>query len=578
MIKNTRLKIIAGLIIVLAVSGFLPGLILALWFTNSNYNDLVIFITSSLNRPDLFNIITTKLFTPGKYKAVYSFHWIVYPLLFGLLAWIIYARLVIANYCYRAGKFILVSFKNILFFFGSLTTIRKIIIIGLLCLYIICQLYVSYLKPITYDEAWGYNYYGSKPFYFSIFIFNTYPLYNLISHLFIFLPLDTLISLRLPSIIFGTLSLVTLFYSVSKYIGKFEAGIAVLMLFASSLFPAYSVLGKGVSLSIFFTIIVFHSAISLINQNEKSGRYRFLFIAGNVLGIIAMPTFIIYSLASLLFVLYGNYKSKRGFQDFLINGLLILVCSILFYLPVIFTTSSAVIFHNNHYVFNLQDVIQGSFTSYLDFSTSFFSIRYFTAILVLVNLLLQLHLSTRNKLKDLLFYSLFVIGLTIICTSATGNVLPDRSLNFLLIAYILLLIRLVAFLKDYLFSRARYISACLVMLFMGFQYYTNQKYFVNVWEDKEAKILAGILLKNNVENAYLFEDKFWLFVPAIQYYYTNKKEQIKFTTSLPTSTRYLPFNDSVGYDCIVTPPFPNTFIDKGFREIYRTTNFIVWGK
>ena len=121
-------------------------------------------------------------------------------------------------------------------------------------------------------------------------------------------------------------------------------------------------------------------------------------------------------------------------------------------------------------------------------------------------------------------------------------------------------------------------SASLIMLFMGFQYYTNQKYFVNVWEDKEAKILAGILLKNNVENAYLFEDKFWLFVPSIQYYYTNKKEQIKFTTSLPTSTRYLPFNASVGYDCIVTPPFPNTFIDKGFREIYRTTNFIVWGK
>ena len=62
-------------------------------------------------------------------------------------------------------------------------------------------------RDLQYDEMWSYNYYTSTPFYFNFFMYNNYPLYELTTHFFHWLPFPQKINMRLPVLITGMLPL-----------------------------------------------------------------------------------------------------------------------------------------------------------------------------------------------------------------------------------------------------------------------------------------------------------------------------------------------------------------------------------
>lgn len=579
MLNQKLSKLAPALIIYVVITSlFLGALFITIWFSKTSYSSLVDFIIQTLKRPDLKPLIIKSLFTNEKYEQVYKLHWILYPIIIivsGISYYkseVIYKSLLIAIHCLR------ISFLHVIIFFKNLQKKEKLLLGLGCCLYVALVLYNNHLKEISYDEAWAYNYYINKPFYFPLILFNTYPLYNLITHFFTFLPFDTLINIRLPSLLFGIFTLLALFYTLYKQQGFFSAGLGLLALSASPLFFIYSSLSRGITLSLFLSVIVLHLTIKIVTGNSFTKRYRFLYIISNFLGIASMPTFFVYTISASLFLILRKHKQKAFVKTILQSAFIIFLASFIFYLPVLFASGPALIYHNNHYVFNIADTMNKAVSFLFGLSQLFFVSKYVVMLLLFISLALLFSKPLLKIKKVLVTYSLFVIMFTLLARAVTGNIFPERSLNYLILFFIIILIHL----TDILLHSLSYwlkvtVSLALFVLF-SFSYIHNQKELLRPAEDKDAKIIGELLIKNEVKTAYINEDNFWVRIPMIEYYYSKKNKQISFATSSTTSTRYLPFNIYNNYDCIVSRPSFAGNIKSLYKEIYRNSDFAVWKK
>ncbi len=577
MLKPRRDKLLPLFIIcILITSLFFGALFITIWFTRTSYSSLVDFITQTLKRPDLKPLIVKSLFTYEKYRLVYKLHWILYPIIIAIFLVLLHNSRKIHKNSVVGLLHIKLTFLNAITFFKHLQKKEKLLLSAGCLLYVLLVLYNNHLKEINYDEAWGYNYYINKPFYFPLILFNTYPLYNIIAHLFTFLPFDTLASIRLPALLFGILGLLALFCTLYNYAGFFLAGIGLVILTASPLFYIYSTLSRGITLSLFLSIIVLHITLRLLINSSDKKRYRFLYIILNILGIASMPTFIVYTTATTLFIIYSRYKQKLFVSAILVNTLIIFLISFIFYLPVILNSGAALIYHNNHYTFNVADTANKLISFVVGLSQLFFVSKYVVILLLFISpVLLFLKLQLQIK-KTALFFSLFVIGFTLLARAATGNIFPERSLNFLILCFIIILLWImVIFIQRLSYSLKITLALSLVVL-CSFSYIHNQKQLFSPAEDKDAKIIGELLIKNQVRTAYINEEDFWFRVPMIEYYYSKKHREITFATSETTSTRYQPFDLNNQYDCIVCKPSLCENLISTYKEIYRNNNFVLW--
>ena len=572
--KLSFLPLIITIIVITSLS--LGALFITIWFSRTSYSLLVNFITQTLKRPDLKPLIITSLFTYNKYKIIYQFHWVLYPLIIIISGMLYYNSRLIHKNLLIVITYIQISFFHVLLFFKTLNWKEKLLLSFGCCLYVALVLYNNHLKEISYDEAWAYNYYINKLFYFPLILFNTYPLYNLITHFFTFLPFDTLINIRIPSLLFGVLTLLGLFYILYKLESLFLAGLGLMALHASPLFYIYSSLSRGITLSLFLSVIVLHITIRIITGSPFKKRYRFLYIISNFLGIASMPTFIVYTLSASLFLIYLKHKQKLFVKTLLLSTSIIFLGSFIFYFPVLLTSGSALIYHNNHYVFNVFDTAN-KLTSFLfGLSQLFFVSKYVVILLLFISLSLLFLKPLIHIKKIIVTYSLFVVMFTLAARAATGNIFPERSLNYVILFFIIILIWITGILLHWLSYWLKVTLALSLFVLFSFSYIHNQKELFRPAEDKDAKIIGKLLIKNEVKTAYIDEEEFWYRVPMIQYYYSKGHKQITFSTSSSNSTRYQPFNINNNYDCIVSKPSFGNTINSLYKEIYRNNNFVLW--
>lgn len=577
---NNRLnKILPSLIIYIAITLlFITALFITIWFSQTSYSSLVDFVTQTLNRPDLKPLIIKSLFTDEKYQAIYKLHWILYPLIIIVSLALYYNSRRILKNLFVAVCYIKISFFHVLLFFKTLS-LREKLLLGLgCCLYVALVLYNNHLKEISYDEAWGYNYYINKPFYFSLILFNTYPLYNLITHFFTFLPFDTLINIRLPSLLFGMLTLLALFYTLYRHAGFFVAGLGLMVLTASPLFYIYSSLSRGITLSLFLAVIVLHITLQIMTGGAFHKRYRFLYTITHLLGIVSMPTFIVYTVATSMFLISLNHKPNIFVKSVLRSMIIIFLGSFIFYLPVLFTSGSALIYHNSHYVFNVIDTAAKLISFLHGLSQLFFVSKYIVLLLLFISLVLLFIKSVVPSNKTIIRYAVFVIVFTLSARAATGNIFPERSLNFLVLSFVIIFISAISLLLHQLSFRLKVGFAFSLLVLFAFACFHNQKQLFAPAEDKDAKIIGELLIKNEVKTAYIDEEEFWFRVPMIQYYYSEDRKHISFETSSTTSTRYRPFDLNNHYDCIITKSSFANNINLFYRKIYRNNYFVLWKK
>lgn len=577
MFNHRRVRALPLLIIYILITSVSFGaLFITFWFSRTSYSSLVDFITQTLKRPDLKRLIIKSLFTYEKYRIVYNVHRIFYPLIIAISLVLYYKSRLIYRNLMDGMLYIKLSFSHVVRFFKVLKQKEKLLLSLGCCLYVVLVLYNNHLKEISYDEAWGYNYYVNKPFYIPLILFNTYPLYNIVAHIFTFLPFDTLINIRLPSLLFGILTLLALFYTLYNYAGFFLAGLCLMVLTASPLFYIYSSLSRGITLSLFLSVIVLHITFRLLNNHGDKDRYKFLYIFFNILGIASMPTFIVYTAATSLFLVYSSYQKKAFIKTVLTGTSIIFLISFIFYLPVILSSGATLIYHNNHYAFNVVDSGEKLISFLFGLSQLFFVSKYIVILLLFISLVLLLFKRLTQIKKTLVFLSLFIIGFTLFARLATGNIFPERSLNFLILCFIILLLWITEILLKQLPYSLKVTLVISLFVLCAFSYLHNQKELFMPAEDKDAKIIGEVMIKNEVKTAYINEEEFWFRVPMIQYYYSKKHKEISFATSETTSTRYQPFDINNNYDCIVCEPSLCDNLNSAYKEIYRNNNFVLW--
>jgi hypothetical protein len=207
------------------------------------------------------------------------------------------------------------------------------------------SLYYALTLPISYDEAFTYLNFSSRGIVSSVAYYpfpNNHILHSVFTNLSLKLPFGSdLFLIRLPSIVFFTLSIVVVFLLCKEFLGKREAYIAT-GIFSSFFFSLYySYMSRGYSL----LGLCFLTALYLsfkICQFEKS-RYWIAFTVTCALGFYAIPTFLYPYVTINVFIL--AYRRRLSLGHF-ISGVATVVIVLILYTPIVLVNGTSAIVGN----------------------------------------------------------------------------------------------------------------------------------------------------------------------------------------------------------------------------------------
>ncbi|MES2645618.1 MAG: glycosyltransferase family 39 protein [Bacteroidota bacterium] len=540
--KATKVFKTVLLIFLLAFTGIL--LVPAIWLEQHTYEQLIAFVLSRLNRPDLYERFVNKLFTKDRYQLLYKLHWLIYPFL--LFLW--FLILIRKDRTYTIFKMVFkafaISFYKFWFYFKTKGKKEKSILLFSSLFYFLLSYYKVFNLDITYDEAWNYNYIIGNPPYFSFLVFNTYPLYHFIASVIDWLPGDSVILARSISIISGWFLLLFGYYMLQQFFGKKIAFLLVCLLLASPLFILYSAFAKGIVLSTLFSSIQLYCFEKINSRQSK--RHVIIFYITAFLNLICLSTTLVFTTILSAGLIFQSPKKNKRDLAIKYTGLtiLVIVLSAFFYLPLFFSSDISSIINNPQ-----SNRIKPLYAFFYETSILFWGNRMVNIILVFIGALLVFHKRYNQKI---------LAPLEVICLTALFvffKQLPDRTLCFLLLPYLLIIGALLQYIagliKKPLIKSISYGAVILLSLFSNVVF-TN-RYINPVNENKFlAKEISNWMLHNHVKTCYVQHPDFWVFYPIIEYYYSKNKQHWKLNNNQPNSVRYLPYSASDKYDCIVT--------------------------
>jgi len=209
------------------------------------------------------------------------------------------------------------------------------------------------VQPITYDEAFTFTYYGTRPLYV---IVSDYSYPN--NHIFhtLLVKLSTVvfgigkISLRLPAFLAGVAVLPLFYFFVRAMFNRYIAVMALAMLAASGPLLEYSACARGYSLTWLFMVMALLLGRHFIKT--KSGAAAALIGAVCAFGMWTVPTMIYIAIMIYLWLLisltakYDNSLRSR-IWDLVLSLSVFIVLTTLLYLPVILVHGFDQLLHHN---------------------------------------------------------------------------------------------------------------------------------------------------------------------------------------------------------------------------------------
>jgi hypothetical protein len=567
MLSPGKNRIYISIIIIIGITVLVPLIFIA----SSNRESFIHFILHHLQRPYLSGILEQKIITVRK------FIWLKY-ISYALILCDVALMFLLYNYRVKVLRFLHFVYQSFYSVFRSLKLIFKIsskkeniVFCIFLVIIFLRGLYYISVTNLQYDEIWCYNYYTSRPFYLNFFSFSTYPLYELITHAFKWLPFPTKINLRLPSLLAGLFTCVIIYACTKKITNNFLTALACMILFISMPFTTcYMLYGKGVSIELFFAVISFFCAIFFLKESNYK-KYLLLFIVANVAGMYAMPTHIYFWMLQFIFgVIYVFWYRKSLMKSFLFANGLILLFSFFCYTPVLL--GSGISFVTN--IFwgypHLSDPWP-NIISFIGFINWDFTGTYCGLVIALLVAAFVLIITKKFK-KEYLF--LFAFGFFLLLLPAPIKFvqhiyIPDRS-----VAFIGLIIPLCVFIVFFLLRNLigfYFRSALLLFLFVGTCIVSHFHPF-RFWSakfDENAITISNLLMEHHVTNCYdnASSTHFFYYYPALEYYYGKKQMNIDLYMAAQKSLRYKTFSSADNYDCIVDSISSANYLN-GYETIY----------
>lgn len=196
-------------------------------------------------------------------------------------------------------------------------------------------------QPITYDEAFTYTYYASRPVHVIVSDYsypNNHILHTLLVKLFTTVFGVGLVSLRLTAYLAGVLALPVFYLLVRSLFNRYIALLALALASASGPLLDYSACARGYSLTWFFMLL----ALLLGRYGTKQVRPSVALLLGLccALGMWTIPSFayiagMVYVWLLITALGKGEEHMRAHVWNWVLSAMAFVACTALFYLPVI---------------------------------------------------------------------------------------------------------------------------------------------------------------------------------------------------------------------------------------------------
>lgn len=556
-------KLIAPLIWAICCLLFVCSACMVFIFHLFTYEHFVTAVLQGMNRADLEPVVRTRYFSFEKFSLLKNISLLLSPLSVGLLITFVRYRRSVNDYLNKNSQVVWQLFIKAWRSLTDNTLATRICLIAMLLIILIRSIFYAGTFYIQHDEAWNYTFFLQHNALYSLFVYNNYPLHNLVSEVFLALLPDNTFTLRLPSIIVGLMCCLLVFISFKHLTGSELVGLCTMALFASlPITVFYMLYARGVIMEIFFAILI----IFLLWHYERKGfslNKMLLLSLLNALGVLAMIThlyFIAFSAISFGLTVFINrsIKWKSLVQyTFISSGLGLLVL-----LPMAAGSGLSPAINagkaNSNYL-----VLHGlPYHCYADFSTGHIFGFY---VLIVLNIVLLFRKTAVNS--RLLIINNFVLLMAPILAGLVTNAwLPERALAFLCIPALTTF----ALLSSWLIDKKTLIILMSIVLCvaLNIKVYDHSKLNWSKEKDRAVYRLATILQKNNMHGIYDESRQFAYFIAGIQYYFAIQHQTIRYHTTDPASNRYTAVRPADA-DCLVSGqaklPLPLLF---SFEEVY----------
>lgn len=195
-------------------------------------------------------------------------------------------------------------------------------------------------QPITYDEAFTFTYYASRPLHILVADYS-YPNNHILHTILVKLTTSLfgvgLVSLRLPAFLAGVMALPVFFLVVRSLFNRDIALLALALACGSGPLLDQSAMARGYSL----TCLLMVTGLGLAHYLVRKDRTVAAVLLGIccALGLWAVPSFVysagmIYGWSAMAFLRTDEHRRAR-WPKLLLSGLVFIVVSFLLYLPVI---------------------------------------------------------------------------------------------------------------------------------------------------------------------------------------------------------------------------------------------------
>ncbi|MFT3748378.1 MAG: glycosyltransferase family 39 protein [Agriterribacter sp.] len=509
----------------------------------------------------------------GRYEAIKK-----WGLAFGIAG---LAGLTIIYACRRKVYLLTKSLSRLVFQYfkdeiSALYAFKKNEIRILLIILIFCcsrSVWFAITTPITYDEAWIYNYFTSKSFPESFLLpSNNHKLYTGIAWWFNLFPGNKTFIVRIPSIITGLLTCFIFFSFIKKH---FETSIALIGLaWFSSCIPVtqYMVTGKSYIYVLLIHILMLQIYVELLSK-RNSNSFKWIILSFIItIGYLANPVFFFGQIFSMLFFSCLSIYRKRYtlFQKIILYNLLSLPLLLPFYLA---------------------DILSGSFRDLLNFAitqkiniSNFFLLcwnnnaQFQTGVnnagflfLLIITFASILYFLKNYEHKILLLYSIIsIIWLPFYAAIAKDDTSVHKTI------YITVSVALITtFIFKHLFFKKviqknfyNYLIIVCILSANLFLYKHNKQTNWSVQWDNSAKEVSKILLKNNATSFYLSH---YYYKPALEFYYKINHQPAKVYMGVPGSVDYvdkIPNTAAPDFLIIDNVQNPKPNIDVYYKKIF----------
>lgn len=508
-----------------------------------DYDFLIDYILDEINRKDLHQIITEQFFTKSKFLLVKKLS--IGIGLVSIIATIIY---------YLKQKWIVKLIEKVVIFFkvrwhnfkhiltkNSQTT--NLLLLFSLLIILARSIYFALDFDIQLDEAWNYNYFLNKNIAYTLFAYNNYPLQNITTWFFLKALPDNTFTIRLPSIIMGLATCISVFVVIKKTFKNEIIALLSMLIFASlPISIEYMLRSRGVMFELFFIVLVFYFLINYLSQKFTFNTILFISFL-NALGTYSMLShayFIVFSFGSFFLILLLEIRFSELKYSFYYLFFSI-VFSLILLIPMFVGTGvslgvNAGVSHANylamHYPF-----------SYQCYSAFITGNKYLILLFAAISFVF---LFQKNVLLKRIAIINFVLFTAIFFIPIFSNATPaERTLGML----ILLPLFILPLFVNYINQKILIILSIIYCLFLHYSTLNMSEFIWSKKLDKHVLNVSEVLLKNNIHGVSNNSDLFTYFIPGITYYFNLRNQKIEVQSFNKNSTRYA--TNLADYNCIV---------------------------